>query len=157
MQVRDLMTVDVVTIPETATVTEAAEVLRGSRVSGAPVVDQSGAPVGVISITDLAFGWGHAEAERQHIFHRARSGEYVPVATEGPSHFAECPVRDVMMPLVFSVRQDDPIDRAAALMTDEHIHRVIVLDGARLVGVLSAWDIAAAVARGDLVETLRTI
>ena len=60
-----------------------------------------------------------------------------------------------MMPLVFSVQQDDPVREAASLMTVEQIHRVIVLDGKRLVGILSASDIAAAVGRGELVERYR--
>ena len=152
MQVKDLMATDVVAIPITATVTEAAEILRAAGVSGAPVVAQGGTPVGVISIADLAFGWGQAEAERQRVFYRTPTGEYVPMAADETSKFAECPVRSVMMPLVFSVREDDSIRTAAALMAIERIHRVIVLEGTRLIGILSAWDIAAAVARGELVD-----
>ena len=57
-----------------------------------------------------------------------------------------------MTPLLFAVQKDDPIQEAALLMTAEQIHRVIVLDGERLVGILSASDIAAAVGRGELVE-----
>jgi CBS domain-containing protein len=37
-------------------------------------------------------------------------------------------------------------------MTVEQIHRLIVLDGKRLIGIMSASDIAAAVGRGELVE-----
>jgi CBS domain-containing protein len=57
-----------------------------------------------------------------------------------------------MMPVVFSVDCNDPIRTAAALMQAEGIHRVIVLGEGRLVGVLSASAIVAAVARGELVE-----
>jgi CBS domain-containing protein len=156
MHVKDLMATDVVAIPITATVTEAAEILREAEVSGAPVVDRTGTPIGVISIADLAFGWGHAEAERQRVFYRASTGEYLPFIEDEASKFGECPVRRVMMPLVFSVRKDDPVRKAAALMRTERIHRVIVLDGTRLIGVLSAWDIAAAVGSGELSDGLAT-
>jgi CBS domain-containing protein len=152
MRVRDLMAVDVIVIPLSATVTEAEEILRRGNVSGAPVVDRLGSPVGVFSVSDVAFGWGQEEAERQRVFYRASAGQFLPVASDEPSTFGARAVGDVMMPLVFSVQQDDSIREAASLMTVEHIHRVIVLDGKRLVGILSASDIAAAVGRGELVD-----
>ncbi len=153
MRVRDLMAVDVIVIPLSATVTEAEEILRRGHVSGAPVVDRTGSPVGVFSVSDVAFGWGQEEAERQRVFYRTAAGQFLPIDSDEPSTFGERAVGDVMMPLVFSVQQDDPVREAASLMTVEQIHRVIVLDGNRLVGILSASDIAAAVGRGELVET----
>jgi predicted transcriptional regulator len=68
------MAVDVIVIPTTATVTEVTEILRRSHVSGAPVVDHTGSPVGVFSIKDVAFGWGQEEAERQRVFYRMPAG-----------------------------------------------------------------------------------
>ena len=67
MRVRDLMAVDVIVIPVSATVTEATEILRHGRVSGAPVIDRAGSPVGIFSVKDVAFGWGQEEAERQRL------------------------------------------------------------------------------------------
>lgn len=61
MQGRDLMAVDVIVIPLAATVTEAAEILRSGHLSGAPVVDRRGSPVGVVSVSDVAFGWGQED------------------------------------------------------------------------------------------------
>jgi CBS domain-containing protein len=153
MRVRDLMAIDVIVIPPSATVTEAEEILRRGHVSGAPVVDHTGSPVGVFSVSDVAFGWGQEEAERQRVFYRTPAGQFLPLASDEPSTFGGRPVGDVMMPLVVSVQQDDPVREAASLMTVEQIHRVIVLDGKRLVGILSASDIVAAVGRGEFVET----
>jgi CBS domain-containing protein len=76
----------------------------------------------------------------------------LPVGSDEPSNFGERPVAELMTPLLFAVQKDDPIQEAALLMTAEQIHRVIVLDGNRLIGILSAFDIVAAVGRGDLVE-----
>jgi CBS domain-containing protein len=146
------MAVDVVVIPVSATVTEAAEILRRSHVSGAPVVDRAGTPVGVFSVRDVAFGWGQEEAQRQRVFYRAPAGQFLPVASDEPSNFGERGVGEVMTPLLFAVQKDDPIQEAALLMSAEQIHRVIVLDGNRLVGLLSGSDIVAAVGRGELVE-----
>lgn len=49
MRVSNVMTNEVITIDEAATVVDAAELMRMHRVSGLPVVDRGGAPVGVKS------------------------------------------------------------------------------------------------------------
>jgi CBS domain-containing protein len=121
-------------------------------VSGAPVIDRTGRPVGVFSISDVAFGWGRDEAERQRIFYRAATGQFLPIGSDEPSTFWERAVGEVMTPLLFTVQHDDEVQEAALRMTVEKIHRVVVLDGARIVGVLSASDVVAAVGRGELVE-----
>jgi signal-transduction protein with cAMP-binding, CBS, and nucleotidyltransferase domain len=100
----------------------------------------------------LAFGWGKEEAERQRVFYRMPTGQFLPVASDEPSSFGERVVGEVMTPLLFAVQLDDPIQEAALLMTGEQIHRVIVLKGTRLIGILSASDIVAAVGRGEFVE-----
>jgi CBS domain-containing protein len=153
MLVRKLMVREAVTIPATATVAEASRILRNRDVSGAPVVDDTGRPVGVISRTDLALGWEHAETERHRVFYTTVTGE-VPGLQELPemTPFGAKRVSEVMMSLIFSVQERDPVRKAAELMATEGIHRVIVLDGTCLVGVLSASAIVAAVARGELVE-----
>ena len=147
------MAVDVIVIPVTATVTEGTEILRRGHVSGAPVVDRTGIPVGVFSTTDVAFRWGQQEAERQRVFYRMPAGHFLPIASDQPSTFGERIVGDVMTPLLFAVQKEDLVQEAALLMTVEQIHRVIVLDGTRLIGILSASDIVAAVGRGEFVET----
>lgn len=50
----DLMTEDVMTIAAGLSLPDAARCLAGARVSGAPVVDESGRCVGVLSVTDIA-------------------------------------------------------------------------------------------------------
>jgi len=154
MRVKNLIVAEVVTIPAGATAAETARILRERGVSGAPVVDETGQPVGVISRTDLAHGWEQSETQRRRVFY-VTGAEELPAAApaEEPSGaFGQRPVREIMMPIIFSVQQHDSVRKAAALMTAEGIHRVIVLDGTRLVGVLSASDIVAAVGRGELIE-----
>jgi len=53
IKVRDIMSRKPVTIPDTYTVEEAAEVLRDHHISGAPVMDAKGRMVGMISQNDL--------------------------------------------------------------------------------------------------------
>ncbi|MFP4036921.1 MAG: CBS and ACT domain-containing protein [Desulfobacteraceae bacterium] len=53
IKVKDVMSTKVITLPEDFTVEEAAEVLLGNKISGAPVVDRNDKLVGVITQTDL--------------------------------------------------------------------------------------------------------
>lgn len=59
-------------------------------------------------------------------------------------------VQEVMSRNVLSVGPDADVREAARLMKDRSIHRVLVLEGDALVGILSAWDVVGAVADGRL-------
>ena len=50
---QDIMTHEVVTVNENATVRELAALLLSRSISGAPVVDDAGKVIGVVSIGDL--------------------------------------------------------------------------------------------------------
>jgi CBS domain-containing protein len=51
---------------------------------------------------------------------------------------------------MLSVRPDDEVRVAARRMSAADVHRVLVLEGGRLVGILSASDIVRAVAAGTI-------
>ena len=53
IKVGSIMTKDPITVPQNFTVEETAEVLLKNKISGAPVVDQNGDVVGMITQTDL--------------------------------------------------------------------------------------------------------
>jgi CBS domain-containing protein len=54
-------------------------------------------------------------------------------------------VHEVMTPRVFVVRPEQGIDECMALMTERHIRHLPVLDGERLVGVISIGDVVKAI------------
>lgn len=111
-------------------------------VSGFPVVDDAGHPVGVVSKTDLlryVHDHGVEMAERsddEADILAQLGGGFHAIDVDGAT------VRDMMMPIVFAVAADTPIAKAAALMAGENIHRLPVLDGDGAVcGILSSLDI----------------
>ena len=59
-------------------------------------------------------------------------------------------VEEVMTRVICAVKPDANVQEAASLMEERSIHRVLVMEGEELRGVLSAWDIVRAVAHGTL-------
>jgi len=50
-------------------------------------------------------------------------------------------VRDIMTKEVHAVSPDDPVERAIRLMVEHRIHRIPVVEGDRLVGIVTRGDI----------------
>lgn len=79
-------------------------------------------------------------------------GEEPPPApsptVEGPEWSAldQHTVEEIMTRRLFALSPDDEVTVAASLMEKSHIHRVIVADEGRLVGIVTATDVANAVA-----------
>jgi CBS domain-containing protein len=115
--------------------------LLEERMSGAPVVDGDGRPVGVVSKTDLL----------RHLHERGDAVEPTGGVPDEAGfhavHLDETLVRDVMMPVVFAIAADTTIAAAAALMAGEGVHRLPVLDAdGAVVGLLSTLDVVRWVA-----------
>ncbi|HLJ60604.1 MAG TPA: CBS domain-containing protein [bacterium] len=110
MEAREIMTRDVVTLAPDMSVTEAQDALLHYRIHGAPVVDDAGQMIGMVSFTDLS----------------SRPGRKV---------------REVMTPDPLSVGEDTTVEDVAALMLDQMVRRVPVVEGGRVVGMVSASDI----------------
>jgi CBS domain-containing protein len=51
------------------------------------------------------------------------------------------PVGEIMNPVAVTCRPDDPVDDLAALMTNNRVRHVPVLDNGRLVGIVSIGDV----------------
>src|SRR5580658_7186173 len=58
---------------------------------------------------------------------------------------ADTPVRDIMTSAVITVQPDTTIDRCMQLMTDRHVRHLPVVDGGRVVGMVSIGDLVKAV------------
>jgi CBS domain-containing protein len=119
--------------------------LAQARVSGAPVVDEDGRCIGVLSTTDFV---RYAEKGRP-AHHETPHSVYSWQILEPEVQAEEC-VEDYMNKDPVCVAPQTPIGAIARMMINAHIHRVIVVDQARRpVGVVSSTDILAAVARAD--------
>jgi CBS domain-containing protein len=134
-----------VLIPKEMSLPGAAHLLAQARVSGAPVVDEDGRCIGVLSTTDFLH---YAERGRQVSHDNSHSVcSWQIVESEGERE--EC-VEDYMNTDPVCVAPSTSIGVIARMMINAHIHRVIVVDDAQHpLGVVSSTDILAAVAQAD--------
>jgi CBS domain-containing protein len=144
----DLMTRDVVMIPRPMSLRAAAHRLAQSGVSGAPVVDEEGRCVGVLSMTDLVRWLDRSPAPA----HRP-TGAPCFCSDWQVTELEELPADEVgryMTQDVVTATPDTGIGDLARAMLAAHIHRVFVLsESGRPVGVVSSTDVLAAVAAED--------
>jgi CBS domain-containing protein len=131
MTAADLMTIEPVVVAFDAPIEEAERLIRDYHVSGLPVVDGNGVLVGVISQTDLV----HLDdPEVRTLIRHASSG---------------IRVGEVMSRPALTVLLTTPLVEAARIMTNERVHRVVVVDAQeRPLGVLSAMDFVELFAEG---------
>jgi CBS domain-containing protein len=139
-RVFELMNPDVVSLRPDHTVTEAQEILAARSVSGAPVVDESGRVLGVVSQNDLVRKATHPDtAEKAGQFFSSVE-DYADIgATPVPPSSQH--VSEIMSKRVFSVSRDTGVAVAANIMRERRIHRLLVTDRGVLVGVLSSLDL----------------
>ena len=49
-------------------------------------------------------------------------------------------VRDIMTPGVLCVNESTPVREIAAIMMEEHLHRIFVENGSKLTGIITTYD-----------------
>jgi CBS domain-containing protein len=127
-KVRDLISrkgTDVVSIPTTATVLDAARLMNEHHIGGV-VVMEGGRCAGIFTERD--------------VLRRVVGAGLDPVST---------PVRDVMTTTLLTVTADTPIEECRALMTERRIRHVPVVGAAGLEGLVTAGDVLAWLAAED--------
>jgi len=149
--VREIMSKGARVVRPDVSVEAAADLMIEMGISGVPVVDKEGRPIGVLSKSDLVRAMrdsgGDGEMERKE---RMTVGD---VEVDLPPGFhverlVKATVGELMTPIAFSVGEDTSVARAAALMAYEGVHRVpVTSEDGRVIGVLSSMDVLRWVAK----------
>ncbi len=137
LKIKDIMTRDVVSATPDMTLRNAMELLSERHVSGAPVV-AGGKVVGIFSASDLLAFLADLDDTTPSLTFRRRRGRTIPLE--------DVTVDEVMTRKIQSLPPDCSVDEAAVLMGDRQIHRVLVMQGDVLLGIVSTSDVAKAVA-----------
>lgn len=123
---------------------ELMELLSVHNISGAPVVDEEGALLGVVSQTDVAayLGGIYGEQTRSgHGYHQGRLAYFNPIDPQIDPTLRRSTVADILSTTVHCVSPQASLHQVIELMLREHVHRLPVLEDGRLVGLISTLDV----------------
>ena len=146
MKVQDVMTTPVITVGLDAPFKEVAERMLDANVSGLPVVDDEGFLVGLVTEADLvskpAFG------SRRH-----RSlAAFVDLLTGDARWAAKATALtagELMTTAVITALPGESVEVVAQRMLERGVKRLPVLEGGRLVGIVSRRDLLRSFHRSD--------
>lgn len=138
--VTDAMARPVVTVDPEMGLLELMRLFVTAGIGGAPVVDASGKPIGVVSKTDLL----------RELYDQSGSATRASIDAPPLESSPACRARDLMTADPVVVTEGTSLSHAASLMAQEHLHRVFVVDDdGAITGVLSSSDIVHWLAHED--------
>ena len=120
LKAKDIMTKNVVTVHVDDSIDLAISLMVKHRISGLPVVDENGRPVGIISEYDL-----------------------LVLICEGQND--DCKVRNYMSAGLFGVCEEDSWVAVADMFRVKHVRRLPVLRDGMLVGIITRHDLMHAI------------
>ena len=144
MQVRDVMTANVISVKSDESILRAARLMLQNRISGLPVVDANGALVGVVTEGDFL--------RRGELGTSRRRPKWIEFLV-GPGRLASeyvqqsgRKVAEVMTPNPLTVAEDDSLETVVQLMERRRIKRLPVMRSGRMVGIISRANLMHALA-----------
>jgi len=148
LKAKDIMTRDVIVVrPETG-IEELAKILVEHKISGAPVVNEDGEIIGIVTENDLI-----SRNKRIHIPTFIRLFDAF-IMLERPRKMEEeikkmiaTTVGDICTKNVITVSEDTPVEDIATIMAEKKVHLIPVVDGKRVVGIIGKVDIIKAMAK----------
>lgn len=151
MSVKNAMTKDAVSVKLASKVKDAWLILMEAEISGAPVVDDTGQLVAVVSVTDIY----RAILDR---YQKARSLRELTASITDPDAAEREEIRELSLAIravaesplssvipkdqkVLSLSPDDSLERAIRLMAEHNINRLPVVREGSVVGIITRQDI----------------
>ena len=148
----NVMTPNPKSINRHATVRETAEILHDHGFHIAPVIDDAGRPIGVVSRTDLLDYWGR---RRDRLTALAAGELNAKSAACSGEPGDELTVPEIMTPVVFGVRTNASIASVVEKMIALEVRCLFVTDAdGVLVGTITVFDILRHLARRDPADML---
>jgi len=144
MQVKDVMTQNVISVQATEPVLKAARLMLQNRISGLPVVSSKGDLVGIVTEGDFL--------RRSELGTQRRRPKWLEFIV-GPGKLADeyvhnsgRKVEEVMTPDPRVIAEDDSLEKVVELMEKHHVKRLPVMRGSRMVGIVSRANLMHALA-----------
>jgi CBS-domain-containing membrane protein len=144
MQARDVMVSPVITVKQSSTVREVAETFLKHRISGAPVVDDQGKVVGVVSEGDLMHRAETGTERKRSWWLLSLTADQTLATDYVKAH--SCRVADIMSRHVITAAPDTPVRDIAEILEKSAVKRLPIMENGQLVGIVSRANLVQAVA-----------
>ncbi len=141
--VKDIMTTELVTIKENISIRDAIKIFSSNKISGLPILDQDYKLVGVISASDII-----KNKSSSAFFSVSYKGE-TDFECLQESKFLDHPVSTVMTKELFCIEPGATIAKMAKIMYENKIHRLLVSEYDKLVGIVTTFDLLKLIATSD--------
>lgn len=140
----DLMSENPISLRADASVHEAIVLMTDRGFAAAPVIDDTGRPIGVVSVTDILV---HDREYARYLKSDATVTADLRDRSSLPDDMGieivdRTPISEIMTPAVFTIRPDAPASEVVRTMLARRVHHLFVADESGvLVGVISMGDI----------------
>lgn len=127
IKAKDIMTKDVITTTERATLADIAEIMTKARISGLPVIGEKGKIVGIITDTDLFL-----------VMDMIKAGD---VVENGKRAVSNPTVKFAMSTEVIKITKNTTLEEILAVMKYKNIHTLPVFERNNMVGIIGRRDV----------------
>jgi CBS domain-containing protein len=144
MRAHQIMTRAVITVTPDTKIADAANIMLQKHVSGLPVIDASGKLVGIVSEGDFI---RRSEIGTQR--RRSRFLKFILGPGKAATDFVHehgSKVSEIMTPEPLTVTEDTPLEQIVELMEKNGVKRLPVMNGDKIVGIVSRANLLQAVA-----------
>ena len=150
LRAKDVMTREVVTVSPSTSLKALGRILEEHDITGAPVVDDEGRIVGIVSQTDILLSQVAAQIGNEDYDDIFDLFSASPEVGGSQDRHLRAPrwVEDIMTKRVIVASEDMSLLELASLLAEKGIHRVPVAREGKLVGIVSALDLLRALAGG---------
>ena len=148
IQARDIMTKKVITLPPTMTVTEAARTLSENRISGAPVLNDEGKMIGIVSESDLII----QDVKLHFPTYIQLLDSYIYLGSlakfeETLKKAVAVKVKDIMTAEVITISPEASLEDVATVIRKEHVSILPVTEDDKVSGIITKRDIVRSLGR----------
>jgi len=152
MKIKDFMSKKIILVGSRMSVKELIRILEENKINGAPVVDAHGKLVGVISASDVIQRSDYISRELANTSQSEESYEIDITTGRVETHkyytqeLFDKNIECLMTKEPISLSPEDDIDKAIKIFLSTPIHRIIIMEKDKVVGIISAKDTLKALA-----------
>ncbi len=143
MKIKEFMTKKVLAVHKEMTVKEFVRFVGEHKITGAPVADESGKVIGIVSTTDVIKRSHYVTRDVAHCedsYEVDPSSGLVEVHKYYTEELFETQIGELMTKEIITLSPEDDLKDAASLFVKTPIHRIVIMDGEKLVGIISTRD-----------------